>query len=406
MRQTDVDVLIVGGGPAGMVCACLLARAGLDTLVLERNPNFDREFRGEILQPRFHKAMRDLGLYDHLTRYPHEEIDQAHVYFEGRRMGALDLRKLDPASGTTWWMTQPDLLHALREYGQSSPRFHLWFDAALKGLRPGAAVVERNGADEEIRASVIVGADGRYSTVRKLRGIGLEYDHIDLDVIWFLLPRPQGYRHVFSFFLTQHHNYLILPKHPNLLQCGLVLQPGEFAALRQDLERLREELRRAHPVFAEFAAGLRDLSAFRPLKGNTALASHWAEDGLVLIGDAAHTCSPAGGIGVAVAVETACVAADVIRRCFEQRDFSRQRLGEIQARREKDVRAVHAIQRNARFMVRSGGILRRVAPRAIWLLSRTGLLPVLARRLLTQRQPLPRSLQRLPAQQAAHPDIP
>src|SRR3972149_1858507 len=106
---------------------CLLTRAGFQTLVIERNANFDREFRGEILQPRFHKAMRDVGLFEHIARYPHEEIDRAHIYFEGRRLGALDLRRLDPRSGTTWWMTQPDLLQALQDYGERNPRFELWF---------------------------------------------------------------------------------------------------------------------------------------------------------------------------------------------------------------------------------------------------------------------------------------
>jgi 2-polyprenyl-6-methoxyphenol hydroxylase-like FAD-dependent oxidoreductase len=376
-----------------MVCACLLARAGLETLVLERNRDFQRELRGEILQPRFHKAMRDVGLLEHIARYPHEEVDRAHFYAQGRRIGGINLRRLDRRVGTTWWMTQPNLLKALWDYGRSSPDFGIWFDAPLKKLQGNTAWVEREGVVEEIRAKVIIGADGRFSTVRKLGKFALEYDQHDLDVVWFILPRPKDYEHIFSFFLTPHHNYLVLPKHPQLLQCGLILKPDEFKQLRRNsIDRLKEELASAHPVFESFAADLKNFSSFHPLKGSTALVSQWARDGLLLIGDAAHTCSPVGGIGVAVAVETACVAAEVVLRCFEENDFSQRGLGRVQALRESDIRTVHALQHRVggRF-VGASGFMRGMAYVGIRLLSRGGLLPVLARRLLTQRRPLPLS---------------
>ena len=390
MARERVDVLVVGGGPAGMVTGCLLAQAGLKTLVLERGETFDREFRGEILQPRFHAAVRQAGLYEAIAAWPHEEVEGAHVYFRGRRIGALNLRRLDPRNGTTWWMTQPNLLGALHQHGRKSPQFELRFGADVRALEGTTATVSLPGGMHEIEARVVVAADGRFSTVRRLVGFEMAYDHHDLDVVWFLLQRPENYEHTFGFFLTLAHNYLILPKHPNQLQCGIVMKPGEFAEMhRRPLSELKAELKAAHPVFAEFAGAVDSYTAFRPLKGSTAQVKEWARDGLVLIGDAAHTCSPAGGIGVAVAVETAVVAARVIERCFATGDFSRAALGEIQSLRQKEVNRVHEIQHRGGSAFIGGAPLFRLAGFALFsVLSRTGLLPVLAREMLTGR-PLP-----------------
>jgi 2-polyprenyl-6-methoxyphenol hydroxylase-like FAD-dependent oxidoreductase len=262
----------------------------------------------------------------------------------------------------------------------------------VKELNGGAATLTWEGEFYEIRARVILGADGRFSSVRKLGQFELEYDHHDLDVVWFNLPRPEGYRHVFSFFLTTRRNYLILPKFPNLLQCGMVLRPGEFNSVlrRQPIAVMRKELESAHPAFVEFARGLEDFSAFFPLKGDTACVANWARDGIVLVGDAAHTCSPVGGIGVAVAVESAAVAASVILDAFKLNDFSRRQLDKVQALRRKDVQRVHAIQRRAgKLFVQSPAILRKAIPLGFRIADRMNLIPLVARQLITQRHPLP-----------------
>jgi len=391
MPERLVDVLIIGAGPAGMLCACLLARAGLSVTVLERNEDFEREFRGEILQPRFHRVLQDVGLHGVLQAYPHEEIGEAHVYFEGQRAGGLRLDRLDARAGPAWWMTQPTLLRALHNHSRESKGFELWFGAAVKELGEGSATVTWKGEFHRLQARVIVGADGRFSSVRKLAGLDVAYDHHDLDVVWFNLPRPVGYEHVFSFFLTLRRAFLILPKYPNLLQCGMVLRPGEFnSVIRQrPLAEFQAQLAAAHPAIAEFALGLRDFSPFFPLKGNLSCAGNWAKDGLLLIGDAAHTCSPVGGIGVAIAMETAAVAADVILEAFESGDFSRRQLGKVQAARARDIARVHAFQRRVGRLVRMPPLLRRLIPLGFRLATGLGVAPLIARQLITRQGPLP-----------------
>lgn len=232
MTRQSVDVLVVGAGLAGMVAGCLLARAGLNTLVVERNDNFDREFRGEILQPRFHKAMQDAGLFEHIAGYPHEEVDRVHIHAEGKPIGGFNLKRLDRRTGPAWWITQPELLQALLDYARNYVVFQIWFDAPLRKLSGNSATVEHGGEAVTIDAKIVIGADGRFSAVRKLGAFQFRFEYHDLEVMWFLLPRPENYAHIFSFFLSKRHNFLILPKHPNLLQCGIVLMPDELKRIR------------------------------------------------------------------------------------------------------------------------------------------------------------------------------
>src|SRR5262249_34513319 len=161
----------------------------------------------------------------------------------------------------------------------------------------------------EVRADVVVGADGRHSTIRRLGGFVPEYEHVDFDVIWFVIDPPADWARTI-YFSVGTVPLLMLPKYPNHIQVGLLLENDVWRSWRQEgVAAVAERIRRLDPLFADFAAGLRDFTPFFPLPAQILLIRDWARDGALLIGDAAHTMSPAGAIGVNVALATAAVAA-------------------------------------------------------------------------------------------------
>jgi 2-polyprenyl-6-methoxyphenol hydroxylase-like FAD-dependent oxidoreductase len=197
-----------------------------------------------------------------------------------------------------------------------SPNFDLWFVSPVTELlRENGRVVgvhaSRQGEAINVRAKVTVGADGRTSMVRKKGEFEPEYEDHDFDLLWFTIPKPDGWDNTVRAFISKNHNYLTLPKYPHHIQVGILMKTGEFPEYRKKgIEALRKELLEAHPILKDFAMSLKDFSPFVVLAAVAERMKEWAKDGVILIGDSAHTCSPAGAIGVSVAVGTSIVAAD------------------------------------------------------------------------------------------------
>lgn len=383
-----------------MLLANLLAERGLETLVLEKSPDFEREFRGEVLQPRFMRAMAQVGLDDFMLEQPHERFDLCRFYKDGEQIGAFRFQKVDPEHPFVMWMTQPIMLRALWQRAQQFSSFELWFEARAHELliEDGAVVGVRvhrasstGGGEVDVRARLVVAADGRFSTLAKLGEFEIEYEHYPFDVLWFNIERPADAVNQVSFYISRDAGYISLPKYPNLFQIGMMMTPGAFKQFRaQGIESIREELRRGHPWFVSFADKLEDFSEFHVLQAKLAYRRTWARDGLLLIGDAAHTCSPVGAIGVSVAIETAIVAADVILANQKDRPFDRAVLDQVQARRSEDVRKLHRMQMVAGDnFVSQSRLVRMMRPLAVRIGSATGLLPRVGARLVTRRKPLP-----------------
>src|SRR5262249_17988967 len=200
---------------------------------------------------------------------------------------------------------------ALVRRAESFPTFQCWMGARVTELviENGAVVGvrgRRHGAEAfEVRADVLVGADGRHSTMRRLGGFATEYEHEDFDVIWFVLDPPANWARTIYFSLGTVP-LLMLPKYPNQIQVGLLLEKDVWRSWRQEgVAAVAARIRRLDPLFADFAAGLRDFTPFFPLPAQILLIRDWARDGAPLIGDAAHTISPAGAVGGYGALATA-----------------------------------------------------------------------------------------------------
>jgi 2-polyprenyl-6-methoxyphenol hydroxylase-like FAD-dependent oxidoreductase len=399
-----VDVCVVGGGPAGMTLALLLAHKGIKVLVLEKNRDFSREYRGEVLMPRFTQMFRQVHLDRWLEKLPHLKLKFGELYFHGRRVGKLDFSKIAPDVPYALWLPQVVLLEALHEKAKAFPSFDLWFGSSVKHLVKSGAdvtgvVAQKDGKEIEVTARVTIGADGRYSTVFKDGEFEVEYEDYRFDILWFTIPKPAGYDNTFRVLFSTGKSVLLLPKYPNAIQAGILVAPHELAELRKSgIEPLKKELKAISPIFEDFVENhMKDFTVFHPLQAHLHFVKEWAKNGCLLVGDSAHCCSPAGAIGVSMAVGTAIVTADVLVKALKSSSGTLQKsvLDNVQRSREADVRRVHQIQ-----MRLTGGALGNLVP-IRWLLP--FVVTLLARTPIFRR--FQRQLMRLPAPLPIAPDL-
>ena len=379
-------------GPAGLMLGLLLAERGADVLVLEGHETFDREFRGEVLQPSAAHLLDELGLLEYVKAQPHSLLEAGRVRQNGREIGEFSFKRIVPQYPYAIWMPQPIFLAALLRKAEALPTFKCWMGAKVTELiEEDGRVLGVRGRQHgkepfEVRADVVVGADGRYSTVARLGGFRPEYEHHDFDVIWFTIEQPPGWSSTLYVSLGKSVRGLMLPKYPHHIQAGILLPTGEWRRWRQDgVAAVAERVRRFDPIFTEFADSLQDFTPFFPLEGIIRLVEDWSRDGLLLIGDAAHTMSPAGAIGVNVAIATAAVAAQQIYPRLGHGPIAHEHLREVQRLREDDVRTLHRLQLSAQRVLLGQGsgnpVVRWLIERALPLILRSPLLPRVQRRL-------------------------
>ena len=340
---------IVGGGPAGMMLGFLLARAGIETIVLEKHADFLRDFRGDTIHPSTLQAMDDLGLLEEFLALPHQEARQLSAVVGDETITIADFSHLPTRAKFIALMPQWDFLNFLASKAKLYPSFRLMMQAEVDGLIEEGVVRGVTAKTPEgplaVRADLTVGADGRHSIVRAKAGFTPLNIGAPMDVLWFRLSRKAG-NSAETFGRAEAGQMLVLINRGDHWQCGYVIAKGGFDALkRQDVAVLRQQLASLVPFLADRVAEIKSWDDVKLLTVAVDRLPLWHKPGLLCIGDAAHAMSPIGGVGVNVAIQDAIAAANILAPALRSgKPVSDALLGAVQKRREPAVKLTQAMQ--------------------------------------------------------------
>ena len=340
---------IAGGGPAGMMLGLLLARAGVDVVVLEKHADFLRDFRGDTIHPSTLEFMYELGILDDFLKRPHQEVRELSGQIGDERIVLADFAHLPTHCHFIALMPQWDFLDFLADQARRYPSFHLHMQAEVDGLLTdgdrisGLQAKTPNGV-LEIKADLVVGADGRHSTVRALAGLEVEDFGAPMDVLWFrLAKRPDDGQQTLG--RIQAGVVFVTLDRGDYWQCAYVIPKGGFARLRDGgLEAFRSALVRLNPAFADRVGEIASWDDVKLLTVTVDRLKRWYRPGLICIGDAAHAMSPVGGVGINLAVQDAVAAANILWQPLRQRSVSVVDLAKVQQRREWPTKMMQRVQ--------------------------------------------------------------
>jgi len=335
----DTRCCIVGGGPAGMMLGFLLARAGIDVVVLEKHADFLRDFRGDTIHPSTLELMHELGLLTEFLALPHQEATTLKVRVGDTEVTAADFRHLPVQCQFLALMPQWDFLNFLADHARRYPNFRLEMKAEVVDLIEEAGVIAGVRARSpngpmEIRSPLTIGCDGRQSTVRDRARLTIDELGAPMDVLWFRIHRhPSDPNDTALVFLPGH--IFISINRGEYWQCAYVIPKGAADDVRErGLEQFRGNVVRIMPFFGDRIQELADWDAVKLLTVRMDRLRQWHRPGLLCIGDAAHAMSPVGGVGVNLAVQDAVATANILWEPLRSGTVGEDRLRLVQRRRQ------------------------------------------------------------------------
>lgn len=348
-RTNLVRCCIVGGGPAGMMLGYLLARAGVEVLVLEKHSDFLRDFRGDTIHPSTLELMHELGLLDEFLKLPHQKVYELNAQFGEMRLTIADFRHLPTRCGFVAFMPQWDFLNFLAKKATRYQAFDLKMEAEMVGLieHSGRIIGVRAKTPDgeiEVRADLIVGADGRTSIVREKAGLQAREFGAPMDVLWFRVRRTAEDPAVTMGRFDAGRIFIALNR-GDYWQCGYVIAKGQFEEMRrQDFDMFRAAIVKLAPYLQDSIHELRGWDDVKLLTVRVNRLGEWFRPGLLCIGDAAHAMSPVGGVGINLAIQDAVAAANVLFKPLLERQVTIDDLRRIQTRRELPTRVTQRLQ--------------------------------------------------------------
>jgi 2-polyprenyl-6-methoxyphenol hydroxylase-like FAD-dependent oxidoreductase len=375
---------IAGGGPAGMMLGFLLARAGVHVVVLEKYPDFFRDFRGDTVHPSTLELMYELGLLEQFLKVPHQKIERIGAQIGAERVPMADFTHLPTHCKYVALMPQWDFLNFLAERGKRYKTFDLRMNAEATDLiEEGGRVVGLRAKTPDgtlaIRAALVVGCDGRHSTVREKAGLESDDYGAPMDVLWFRVTRKAS-DEADTFGHIEAGKMMVMLDRGDYWQCAYVIPKGGIEQVQaRGLEAFRQAVVEMSPFLADRVAELKSWDDIKLLTVAVDRLRKWWRPGLICIGDSAHAMSPIGGVGVNIAVQDAVAAANRLAAPLGSGRVSDADLQAIQERRMLAVRFTQWLQLTAQNQIISRVLKSEQRPKPPLIFKLLKIFPVLQR---------------------------
>ena len=352
--EGNLDVLIVGAGPAGAVLSYLLSREGIAVTLIERHHDFDREFRGEILMPSGIEPFTQMGLEKQLNAVPHVKLDGVEFYANQKHLTTFAFDKELFGKYNPRWVSQPDLLEMLVGECSQFRNFKFIRGTRVRELihdknRVLGVIVDGDKRQEQLFADIVIGTDGRKSRIRSSLGSSFRLDSMPMDIVWLKVPNIEPSSKL-SIYVGGGKLLISAPTHDDNLQLGFVIKKGSFKDIRKQgpLSLIEVIAQHADPILGnhlrEHSVQIKKPFLFRTVAD---YVDNWATQGALLLGDAAHTMSPVAAQGLNLAIRDSIVAANHLIPALAKTSHQ-NKLDEItkkiQAERSTEIETIQKLQ--------------------------------------------------------------
>ena len=375
---------IAGGGPAGMMLGFLLARAGVQVTVLEKHADFLRDFRGDTIHPSTLELMHELGLLDEFLKVKHDKVDHLTGQIGNEVVTIADFSHLPTKCKFIALMPQWDFLNFLAAQGKRYPTFDLRIkheaigviggDGRVTGLR-----VKTPDGETEIGADLVVGCDGRHSTVRVSAGLAVDARGVPIDVLWFRVSRRQGDT-AETFGHMEAGRLMVMLNRDDYWQCAYVIPKGGIDQVKaRGLDAFRDAVVAMSPFLRDRIGELKSWDDVKLLTVAIDRLRQWHKPGLLCIGDAAHAMSPVGGVGINLAIQDAVAAANILYRPLKAGRVTEADLAAVQKRRTLPMKVIQWLQVQVQERVLSAVLASTQTPTLPWPVKLFNWFPVLRR---------------------------
>jgi 2-polyprenyl-6-methoxyphenol hydroxylase-like FAD-dependent oxidoreductase len=348
-QSIQTTCCVVGGGPAGMMLGFLLARAGVRVAVLEKHADFLRDFRGDIVHPSTLELMVELGLIDEFLKLPHQKADHLTGKIGNETIHMADFSHLPVHCRYLALIPQWDFLNFIAAHGKRYPAFDLHMRAEVtdlieEGGRVAGVRAKTPDGELDIRADLVVGCDGRHSTVRSRAGFEVEDIGAPIDVLWFRISRkPDDATDMFGHI--EAGRMMVMLDRGDYWQCAYVIPKGGIERVKAGgLAAFRDAVVAMTPFFKDRIGEIGGWDDVKLLTVAVDRLRTWHKPGLLCIGDAAHAMSPVGGVGINLAVQDAVATANILALPLKEKRVTRELLDAVERRRSFPMRIIQRAQ--------------------------------------------------------------